>query len=144
MIRRPPRSTHCISSAASDVYKRQYQRRVHGKQPNPVTTTQTNFPVLRNFIKAIDLILDKHFIFMFIIIYMIISEGCYAYTAFCMMILVIMIILFDLSEVKPFNNIMKCFGDIDAQRILHHFWILSLFVGYFIYNQKFDDGLFVS
>ena len=23
MIRRPPRSTHCISSAASDVYKRQ-------------------------------------------------------------------------------------------------------------------------
>eukprot|EP00825_Cyclidium_porcatum_P017053 TRINITY_DN19903_c0_g1_i1.p3 TRINITY_DN19903_c0_g1~~TRINITY_DN19903_c0_g1_i1.p3 ORF type:complete len:101 (-),score=18.55 TRINITY_DN19903_c0_g1_i1:262-564(-) len=32
MIRRPPRSTHCISSAASDVYKRQYQRRVHGRQ----------------------------------------------------------------------------------------------------------------
>eukprot|EP00825_Cyclidium_porcatum_P022380 TRINITY_DN2465_c0_g1_i1.p2 TRINITY_DN2465_c0_g1~~TRINITY_DN2465_c0_g1_i1.p2 ORF type:complete len:101 (+),score=18.05 TRINITY_DN2465_c0_g1_i1:153-455(+) len=25
MIRRPPRSTHCISSAASDVYKRQSQ-----------------------------------------------------------------------------------------------------------------------
>eukprot|EP00826_Nyctotherus_ovalis_P022676 TRINITY_DN1752_c0_g2_i2.p1 TRINITY_DN1752_c0_g2~~TRINITY_DN1752_c0_g2_i2.p1 ORF type:complete len:138 (-),score=10.85 TRINITY_DN1752_c0_g2_i2:781-1158(-) len=25
MIRRPPRSTHCISSAASDVYKRQEQ-----------------------------------------------------------------------------------------------------------------------
>eukprot|EP00825_Cyclidium_porcatum_P045381 TRINITY_DN6891_c0_g1_i1.p2 TRINITY_DN6891_c0_g1~~TRINITY_DN6891_c0_g1_i1.p2 ORF type:complete len:160 (+),score=27.29 TRINITY_DN6891_c0_g1_i1:70-549(+) len=28
MIRRPPRSTHCISSAASDVYKRQ----VHGSE----------------------------------------------------------------------------------------------------------------
>jgi len=27
MIRRPPRSTHCISSAASDVYKRQVQAR---------------------------------------------------------------------------------------------------------------------
>eukprot|EP00826_Nyctotherus_ovalis_P046970 TRINITY_DN534_c0_g1_i5.p1 TRINITY_DN534_c0_g1~~TRINITY_DN534_c0_g1_i5.p1 ORF type:complete len:129 (+),score=51.48 TRINITY_DN534_c0_g1_i5:25-387(+) len=27
MIRRPPRSTHCISSAASDVYKRQAQYR---------------------------------------------------------------------------------------------------------------------
>jgi len=26
MIRRPPRSTHCISSAASDVYKRQERR----------------------------------------------------------------------------------------------------------------------
>mgnify|MGYP003683396207 CR=1 FL=1 len=25
MIRRPPRSTHCISSAASDVYKRQHK-----------------------------------------------------------------------------------------------------------------------
>ena len=25
MIRRPPRSTHCISSAASDVYKRRYE-----------------------------------------------------------------------------------------------------------------------
>ena len=30
MIRRPPRSTHCISSAASDVYKRQ------GKKPSRV------------------------------------------------------------------------------------------------------------
>eukprot|EP00830_Metopus_es_P006628 TRINITY_DN1627_c0_g1_i4.p1 TRINITY_DN1627_c0_g1~~TRINITY_DN1627_c0_g1_i4.p1 ORF type:complete len:262 (+),score=42.64 TRINITY_DN1627_c0_g1_i4:12-797(+) len=30
MIRRPPRSTLDRSSAASDVYKRQYQRRVHG------------------------------------------------------------------------------------------------------------------
>eukprot|EP00826_Nyctotherus_ovalis_P014698 TRINITY_DN14112_c0_g1_i2.p1 TRINITY_DN14112_c0_g1~~TRINITY_DN14112_c0_g1_i2.p1 ORF type:complete len:105 (+),score=23.50 TRINITY_DN14112_c0_g1_i2:22-315(+) len=30
MIRRPPRSTHCISSAASDVYKRQilFQRNI--------------------------------------------------------------------------------------------------------------------
>ena len=28
MIRRPPRSTHCISSAASDVYKRQIQEPV--------------------------------------------------------------------------------------------------------------------
>ena len=27
MIRRPPRSTHCISSAASDVYKRQIKYR---------------------------------------------------------------------------------------------------------------------
>eukprot|EP00831_Metopus_contortus_P031446 TRINITY_DN25651_c0_g1_i1.p1 TRINITY_DN25651_c0_g1~~TRINITY_DN25651_c0_g1_i1.p1 ORF type:complete len:247 (-),score=40.48 TRINITY_DN25651_c0_g1_i1:66-806(-) len=30
MTRRPPRSTQGVSSAASDVYKRQYQRRVHG------------------------------------------------------------------------------------------------------------------
>eukprot|EP00826_Nyctotherus_ovalis_P013856 TRINITY_DN13805_c0_g2_i1.p1 TRINITY_DN13805_c0_g2~~TRINITY_DN13805_c0_g2_i1.p1 ORF type:complete len:330 (+),score=105.68 TRINITY_DN13805_c0_g2_i1:28-990(+) len=28
MIRRPPRSTHCISSAASDVYKRQEKQRI--------------------------------------------------------------------------------------------------------------------
>eukprot|EP00825_Cyclidium_porcatum_P020635 TRINITY_DN232_c0_g1_i10.p3 TRINITY_DN232_c0_g1~~TRINITY_DN232_c0_g1_i10.p3 ORF type:complete len:104 (+),score=37.71 TRINITY_DN232_c0_g1_i10:2-313(+) len=28
MIRRPPRSTHCISSAASDVYKRQTQNQL--------------------------------------------------------------------------------------------------------------------
>eukprot|EP01017_Pseudomicrothorax_dubius_P032457 TRINITY_DN4255_c0_g3_i1.p1 TRINITY_DN4255_c0_g3~~TRINITY_DN4255_c0_g3_i1.p1 ORF type:complete len:740 (+),score=162.88 TRINITY_DN4255_c0_g3_i1:49-2268(+) len=32
MIRRPPRSTQSRSSAASDVYKRQYQRRVHGEK----------------------------------------------------------------------------------------------------------------
>eukprot|EP00658_Telonema_sp_P-2_P011067 TRINITY_DN14208_c0_g1_i1.p1 TRINITY_DN14208_c0_g1~~TRINITY_DN14208_c0_g1_i1.p1 ORF type:complete len:238 (-),score=54.32 TRINITY_DN14208_c0_g1_i1:325-1038(-) len=32
MIRRPPRSTLSSSSAASDVYKRQYQRRVRGQQ----------------------------------------------------------------------------------------------------------------
>eukprot|EP00828_Plagiopyla_frontata_P041440 TRINITY_DN5906_c0_g1_i4.p1 TRINITY_DN5906_c0_g1~~TRINITY_DN5906_c0_g1_i4.p1 ORF type:complete len:342 (+),score=60.73 TRINITY_DN5906_c0_g1_i4:122-1147(+) len=34
MIRRPPRSTLSSSSAASDVYKRQYQRRVHGTKQN--------------------------------------------------------------------------------------------------------------
>eukprot|EP00825_Cyclidium_porcatum_P044579 TRINITY_DN6586_c0_g1_i1.p2 TRINITY_DN6586_c0_g1~~TRINITY_DN6586_c0_g1_i1.p2 ORF type:complete len:149 (-),score=53.33 TRINITY_DN6586_c0_g1_i1:281-727(-) len=28
MIRRPPRSTHCISSAASDVYKRQKEEQI--------------------------------------------------------------------------------------------------------------------
>ena len=32
MIRRPPRSTHCISSAASDVYKRQPRQRSHTRQ----------------------------------------------------------------------------------------------------------------
>eukprot|EP00831_Metopus_contortus_P014384 TRINITY_DN15954_c0_g1_i3.p2 TRINITY_DN15954_c0_g1~~TRINITY_DN15954_c0_g1_i3.p2 ORF type:complete len:126 (-),score=39.26 TRINITY_DN15954_c0_g1_i3:40-417(-) len=36
MIRRPPRSTQGVSSAASDVYKRQYQRRVHGLVENTV------------------------------------------------------------------------------------------------------------
>eukprot|EP00825_Cyclidium_porcatum_P002083 TRINITY_DN10962_c0_g1_i1.p2 TRINITY_DN10962_c0_g1~~TRINITY_DN10962_c0_g1_i1.p2 ORF type:complete len:160 (+),score=32.36 TRINITY_DN10962_c0_g1_i1:130-609(+) len=46
MIRRPPRSTHCISSAASDVYKRQYQRRVHGNS-------------LRALIKYLDHISDE-------------------------------------------------------------------------------------
>eukprot|EP00826_Nyctotherus_ovalis_P052617 TRINITY_DN6704_c0_g1_i2.p1 TRINITY_DN6704_c0_g1~~TRINITY_DN6704_c0_g1_i2.p1 ORF type:complete len:138 (+),score=25.92 TRINITY_DN6704_c0_g1_i2:31-444(+) len=34
MIRRPPRSTHCISSAASDVYKRQEKDRVDVKTTN--------------------------------------------------------------------------------------------------------------
>eukprot|EP00658_Telonema_sp_P-2_P032977 TRINITY_DN242_c0_g1_i10.p1 TRINITY_DN242_c0_g1~~TRINITY_DN242_c0_g1_i10.p1 ORF type:complete len:291 (-),score=61.19 TRINITY_DN242_c0_g1_i10:702-1574(-) len=34
MIRRPPRSTLSSSSAASDVYKRQYQRRVRGPSRN--------------------------------------------------------------------------------------------------------------
>ena len=33
MIRRPPRSTHCISSAASDVYKRQHCPYVVGSEP---------------------------------------------------------------------------------------------------------------
>ena len=35
MIRRPPRSTHCISSAASDVYKRQGKR---GRVANSIRT----------------------------------------------------------------------------------------------------------
>eukprot|EP00825_Cyclidium_porcatum_P030632 TRINITY_DN32435_c0_g1_i1.p4 TRINITY_DN32435_c0_g1~~TRINITY_DN32435_c0_g1_i1.p4 ORF type:complete len:116 (+),score=44.03 TRINITY_DN32435_c0_g1_i1:110-457(+) len=44
MIRRPPRSTHCISSAASDVYKRQYQRRVHGQLPLSQDQKITDIP----------------------------------------------------------------------------------------------------
>eukprot|EP00825_Cyclidium_porcatum_P029674 TRINITY_DN3161_c0_g1_i5.p2 TRINITY_DN3161_c0_g1~~TRINITY_DN3161_c0_g1_i5.p2 ORF type:complete len:137 (-),score=21.89 TRINITY_DN3161_c0_g1_i5:21-431(-) len=35
MIRRPPRSTHCISSAASDVYKRQADLLGHGLDTLP-------------------------------------------------------------------------------------------------------------
>eukprot|EP00658_Telonema_sp_P-2_P040073 TRINITY_DN28675_c0_g1_i2.p1 TRINITY_DN28675_c0_g1~~TRINITY_DN28675_c0_g1_i2.p1 ORF type:complete len:288 (-),score=107.55 TRINITY_DN28675_c0_g1_i2:82-945(-) len=38
MIRRPPRSTLSSSSAASDVYKRQYQRRVRGAAVGMATT----------------------------------------------------------------------------------------------------------
>eukprot|EP00828_Plagiopyla_frontata_P041992 TRINITY_DN6151_c0_g1_i2.p1 TRINITY_DN6151_c0_g1~~TRINITY_DN6151_c0_g1_i2.p1 ORF type:complete len:107 (+),score=29.66 TRINITY_DN6151_c0_g1_i2:87-407(+) len=41
MLRRPPRSTLSSSSAASDVYKRQYQRRVHG-YAHPETRTKRN------------------------------------------------------------------------------------------------------
>ena len=40
MIRRPPRSTHCISSAASDVYKRQVVGDVLKLQRNMVFVTQ--------------------------------------------------------------------------------------------------------
>eukprot|EP00658_Telonema_sp_P-2_P024760 TRINITY_DN19968_c0_g1_i2.p1 TRINITY_DN19968_c0_g1~~TRINITY_DN19968_c0_g1_i2.p1 ORF type:complete len:311 (-),score=36.75 TRINITY_DN19968_c0_g1_i2:364-1296(-) len=42
MIRRPPRSTLSSSSAASDVYKRQYQRRVRGGQRSSVMGTGSN------------------------------------------------------------------------------------------------------
>eukprot|EP00825_Cyclidium_porcatum_P041737 TRINITY_DN5543_c0_g1_i5.p5 TRINITY_DN5543_c0_g1~~TRINITY_DN5543_c0_g1_i5.p5 ORF type:complete len:112 (+),score=44.51 TRINITY_DN5543_c0_g1_i5:88-423(+) len=42
MIRRPPRSTHCISSAASDVYKRQ------------VSTQSTwDFPIAKEIDKSV-------------------------------------------------------------------------------------------
>eukprot|EP00828_Plagiopyla_frontata_P028264 TRINITY_DN365_c0_g1_i11.p1 TRINITY_DN365_c0_g1~~TRINITY_DN365_c0_g1_i11.p1 ORF type:complete len:191 (+),score=36.69 TRINITY_DN365_c0_g1_i11:122-694(+) len=45
MIRRPPRSTLSSSSAASDVYKRQYQRRVHGAyQNNYLILIKTKLP----------------------------------------------------------------------------------------------------
>eukprot|EP00657_Telonema_sp_P-1_P011911 TRINITY_DN76_c0_g1_i1.p1 TRINITY_DN76_c0_g1~~TRINITY_DN76_c0_g1_i1.p1 ORF type:complete len:154 (+),score=62.51 TRINITY_DN76_c0_g1_i1:147-608(+) len=40
MIRRPPRSTQSRSSAASDVYKRQYQRRVRGEYPRRMGFTR--------------------------------------------------------------------------------------------------------
>eukprot|EP00828_Plagiopyla_frontata_P021145 TRINITY_DN2740_c0_g2_i1.p1 TRINITY_DN2740_c0_g2~~TRINITY_DN2740_c0_g2_i1.p1 ORF type:complete len:135 (+),score=27.46 TRINITY_DN2740_c0_g2_i1:110-514(+) len=43
MIRRPPRSTLSSSSAASDVYKRQYQRRVHGMQDQTHTIILLQF-----------------------------------------------------------------------------------------------------
>eukprot|EP00658_Telonema_sp_P-2_P038339 TRINITY_DN27537_c0_g1_i1.p1 TRINITY_DN27537_c0_g1~~TRINITY_DN27537_c0_g1_i1.p1 ORF type:complete len:205 (+),score=60.91 TRINITY_DN27537_c0_g1_i1:116-730(+) len=54
MIRRPPRSTLSSSSAASDVYKRQYQRRVRGNQlsmeppasnPNGAITAPGDLPL---------------------------------------------------------------------------------------------------
>eukprot|EP00658_Telonema_sp_P-2_P023994 TRINITY_DN19628_c0_g1_i1.p1 TRINITY_DN19628_c0_g1~~TRINITY_DN19628_c0_g1_i1.p1 ORF type:complete len:598 (+),score=193.62 TRINITY_DN19628_c0_g1_i1:83-1876(+) len=50
MIRRPPRSTLSSSSAASDVYKRQYQRRVRGRtresMPTPTNKATPTFKVL--------------------------------------------------------------------------------------------------
>ena len=42
MIRRPPRSTHCISSAASDVYKRQQYRRLK----NNIKNIQQKMPTI--------------------------------------------------------------------------------------------------
>ena len=47
MIRRPPRSTHCISSAASDVYKRQNAKGLHwsiNKNTGQETRTKTKLP----------------------------------------------------------------------------------------------------
>eukprot|EP00658_Telonema_sp_P-2_P073455 TRINITY_DN6252_c0_g1_i2.p1 TRINITY_DN6252_c0_g1~~TRINITY_DN6252_c0_g1_i2.p1 ORF type:complete len:365 (+),score=105.29 TRINITY_DN6252_c0_g1_i2:125-1219(+) len=52
MIRRPPRSTLSSSSAASDVYKRQYQRRVRGALP-PSMPRQNLTLVLRINVDAI-------------------------------------------------------------------------------------------
>ena len=49
MIRRPPRSTHCISSAASDVYKRQtVQYALHIK----ALDNDTDFEVAEDATKA--------------------------------------------------------------------------------------------
>eukprot|EP00825_Cyclidium_porcatum_P006258 TRINITY_DN13093_c0_g1_i3.p1 TRINITY_DN13093_c0_g1~~TRINITY_DN13093_c0_g1_i3.p1 ORF type:complete len:280 (-),score=89.91 TRINITY_DN13093_c0_g1_i3:48-887(-) len=42
MIRRPPRSTHCISSAASDVYKRQIPTRLSTNPFNKKTNNENN------------------------------------------------------------------------------------------------------
>eukprot|EP00825_Cyclidium_porcatum_P026427 TRINITY_DN28443_c0_g2_i1.p1 TRINITY_DN28443_c0_g2~~TRINITY_DN28443_c0_g2_i1.p1 ORF type:complete len:185 (+),score=46.90 TRINITY_DN28443_c0_g2_i1:62-616(+) len=60
MIRRPPRSTHCISSAASDVYKRQYQRRVHGDYLDNLINGKLNFNSSEKF--SLQKQLSMHFI----------------------------------------------------------------------------------
>eukprot|EP00826_Nyctotherus_ovalis_P005461 TRINITY_DN11234_c0_g1_i3.p2 TRINITY_DN11234_c0_g1~~TRINITY_DN11234_c0_g1_i3.p2 ORF type:complete len:336 (+),score=88.80 TRINITY_DN11234_c0_g1_i3:25-1008(+) len=49
MIRRPPRSTHCISSAASDVYKRQ----VHGKSLTDITEAEAALKQGRKCLKSL-------------------------------------------------------------------------------------------
>eukprot|EP00825_Cyclidium_porcatum_P009846 TRINITY_DN15034_c0_g1_i6.p1 TRINITY_DN15034_c0_g1~~TRINITY_DN15034_c0_g1_i6.p1 ORF type:complete len:335 (+),score=57.81 TRINITY_DN15034_c0_g1_i6:126-1130(+) len=41
MIRRPPRSTHCISSAASDVYKRQLSNILYVSRTDPEISSMT-------------------------------------------------------------------------------------------------------
>ena len=41
MIRRPPRSTHCISSAASDVYKRQERKRERESERETIVRSPT-------------------------------------------------------------------------------------------------------
>eukprot|EP00831_Metopus_contortus_P079096 TRINITY_DN7799_c0_g1_i3.p1 TRINITY_DN7799_c0_g1~~TRINITY_DN7799_c0_g1_i3.p1 ORF type:complete len:253 (-),score=30.38 TRINITY_DN7799_c0_g1_i3:63-821(-) len=55
MIRRPPRSTQGVSSAASDVYKRQYQRRVHGVNCISIipSSLSTQREILLNLIRSI-------------------------------------------------------------------------------------------
>ena len=52
MIRRPPRSTHCISSAASDVYKRQASKDLDWSAISNITgdlaTTKKTIQTLNN------------------------------------------------------------------------------------------------
>eukprot|EP00826_Nyctotherus_ovalis_P044418 TRINITY_DN4793_c0_g1_i14.p2 TRINITY_DN4793_c0_g1~~TRINITY_DN4793_c0_g1_i14.p2 ORF type:complete len:102 (+),score=18.21 TRINITY_DN4793_c0_g1_i14:25-306(+) len=51
MIRRPPRSTHCISSAASDVYKRQVSPyRLAGNPTFIISNTLLPFGVTPKFL----------------------------------------------------------------------------------------------
>eukprot|EP00826_Nyctotherus_ovalis_P061470 TRINITY_DN8752_c0_g1_i13.p1 TRINITY_DN8752_c0_g1~~TRINITY_DN8752_c0_g1_i13.p1 ORF type:complete len:149 (-),score=50.02 TRINITY_DN8752_c0_g1_i13:292-711(-) len=44
MIRRPPRSTHCISSAASDVYKRQVIEAAHRRKDSGALERAVKLP----------------------------------------------------------------------------------------------------
>eukprot|EP00825_Cyclidium_porcatum_P020775 TRINITY_DN23406_c0_g1_i1.p1 TRINITY_DN23406_c0_g1~~TRINITY_DN23406_c0_g1_i1.p1 ORF type:complete len:129 (-),score=21.12 TRINITY_DN23406_c0_g1_i1:76-462(-) len=48
MIRRPPRSTHCISSAASDVYKRQLFEARKPKRPAIISEAEGKVEVRDN------------------------------------------------------------------------------------------------
>eukprot|EP00825_Cyclidium_porcatum_P002113 TRINITY_DN10979_c0_g1_i2.p3 TRINITY_DN10979_c0_g1~~TRINITY_DN10979_c0_g1_i2.p3 ORF type:complete len:102 (+),score=17.88 TRINITY_DN10979_c0_g1_i2:130-435(+) len=54
MIRRPPRSTHCISSAASDVYKRQLFMVVAAQAQTPAITMTTTTTIGSTF--SIDIV----------------------------------------------------------------------------------------
>eukprot|EP00826_Nyctotherus_ovalis_P062357 TRINITY_DN9007_c0_g1_i4.p2 TRINITY_DN9007_c0_g1~~TRINITY_DN9007_c0_g1_i4.p2 ORF type:complete len:131 (+),score=40.05 TRINITY_DN9007_c0_g1_i4:26-394(+) len=50
MIRRPPRSTHCISSAASDVYKRQVNKLLTSDIDTEsfIAVIRSNHPLFKN------------------------------------------------------------------------------------------------
>ena len=57
MIRRPPRSTHCISSAASDVYKRQVTTENIGQtgvEIEALTGVQIGLLTIYDMCKAVD------------------------------------------------------------------------------------------
>ena len=51
MIRRPPRSTHCISSAASDVYKRQSPMFLDSREDFKKYLTKTKKPFMAKYYK---------------------------------------------------------------------------------------------
>eukprot|EP00826_Nyctotherus_ovalis_P004582 TRINITY_DN11000_c0_g1_i2.p1 TRINITY_DN11000_c0_g1~~TRINITY_DN11000_c0_g1_i2.p1 ORF type:complete len:180 (-),score=34.11 TRINITY_DN11000_c0_g1_i2:1576-2094(-) len=52
MIRRPPRSTHCISSAASDVYKRQILKGLNRNQSEIRSLSMKQLPPFHDRLKA--------------------------------------------------------------------------------------------
>eukprot|EP00826_Nyctotherus_ovalis_P026242 TRINITY_DN2051_c0_g1_i1.p1 TRINITY_DN2051_c0_g1~~TRINITY_DN2051_c0_g1_i1.p1 ORF type:complete len:253 (+),score=75.79 TRINITY_DN2051_c0_g1_i1:25-759(+) len=67
MIRRPPRSTHCISSAASDVYKRQEEKKEEQekiklliKMVSPIEEFELEFPLDEPIEKVKDAIRLRH------------------------------------------------------------------------------------
>eukprot|EP00825_Cyclidium_porcatum_P023937 TRINITY_DN2650_c0_g1_i1.p1 TRINITY_DN2650_c0_g1~~TRINITY_DN2650_c0_g1_i1.p1 ORF type:complete len:122 (+),score=25.95 TRINITY_DN2650_c0_g1_i1:37-402(+) len=79
MIRRPPRSTHCISSAASDVYKRQGINAEY-------MGLFSNFQIISIFIKICFYLmyfffLKCIFIYMYINKYLHIDKYCLLYTS---------------------------------------------------------------
>ncbi|KAL4464015.1 hypothetical protein ABPG74_005952 [Tetrahymena malaccensis] len=102
------------------------------------TLPQQDQGFLATFSNIVDLMVGKHLVIFIIFVYLINHFGSYIFTAFCVFICMIQLLLFN------YFKIFERLQNMEAQKyseLSYHFWIIALFIAYFANSQLYEDPM---
>ncbi|KAL4510619.1 hypothetical protein ABPG72_004773 [Tetrahymena utriculariae] len=102
------------------------------------TLPQQDQGFLATFSTIVDLMVGKHLVIFIIFVYLINHFGSYIFTAFCVFICTIQLLLFN------YFKIFERLQNMTAQKyseLSYHLWIIALFIAYFVNSQSFENPM---